>query len=283
MKKIIVITGTSTGFGALMAKTFAEQWHTVIATMRNINTSNEASAKALSSLANIEVAELDVSDEYSVKTAIRNILSKYKKIDVLINNAAVYGTGVMEGYSINQIKRMFDINFFGLLNVTNAVLPNMRAVKDGLIINISSTTGRISPPFQAPYNASKFAVEGLVESSYGELIGKGVETILIEPGAFHTEIWPKAGINADLDDIIEDYGEETIAMNTAMGEAFTKVFEKYQPNPQTVADAALKLVNMEKGTRPLRTPVDILSNGIDLQYNKATSEISASWLAEYGF
>ena len=283
MKKVILITGTSTGFGSLMAKTFAAQGHSVIATMRNVTTSNKEFALSLSSLPNVEVVELDVSQDHSVQSAIQHVFAKYNKIDVLINNAAVFGKGVLEAYSLEQVQRIFDINVFGLLRVTNAVLPSMRAAKDGLIINISSVTGRISPPFQGPYNASKFAIEGLIESSYGELVGKGIETVLLEPGAFQTEIWSKAGVHADLAEIVEAYGEETVALNEAMGSAFATVFEKHQPNPQAVADAALKLVNMEKGTRPLRTTVDPVGNGLDIEYNNATAEITARWLAEYGF
>jgi NAD(P)-dependent dehydrogenase (short-subunit alcohol dehydrogenase family) len=283
MKKVIVITGTSTGFGTLMAKTLAAEGHHVIATMRNVTTSNAEQAKALESLPNIEVLELDVTSDDSAENAVRLVLDKYKKIDVLINNAAVYGTGLLEAYSLPQVQRMFDVNVFGLLRVNNLVLPGMRAQKDGLIINITSATGRVSPPFQAPYNASKFAIEGLIESSNAELIGKGIETIVIEPGAFNTELWQKAGVHADLADVTESYGEETAEMNRSIGSFFTAAIAKHQPDPQAIADAALKLVNMEKGTRPLRTPVDLMGNGLDIEYNDATTEIKGRWLAQYGF
>jgi NAD(P)-dependent dehydrogenase (short-subunit alcohol dehydrogenase family) len=283
MKQVIVITGTSTGFGTLMAKTFANEGHTVIATMRNVLTSNTEPAKALASIPNIDVVELDVTEEISVKKAISYILEKYKRIDVLINNAAVYGTGLLEAYSLPQVQKLFDVNVIGLLRVNNEVLPSMRKKKNGLIINVSSVTGRVSPPFQAPYNASKFAVEGLIESSYDELIGHGIESVILEPGAFETEIWLKAGVHADKAEIIESYGEETASISKAISASFKKIISDFNPDPQAIADAALKLVEMEKGKRPLRTPVDLMANGIDFEYNEATTEIKGRWLSQYGF
>ena len=283
MKKVIVITGTSTGFGALMAKTFAKEGHIVIATMRDVKGKNLEPASLLSSLPNIEVVELDVTQDYSVKTAISKILDQHKKIDVLINNAAVYGGGILEGYSLSQIQKMFDVNVYGVLRVNNEVLPAMRAEKDGLIINISSSVGRTSPPFQVPYNATKFALEGLIEGSYGELIGQGIETVIIEPGAFPTEFWSKSGVNADRFDVIEAYGNESARMHQAIGDTFGAIMAKNQPDPQAIADATLTLINTQKGQRPLRTPVDINANGLDIEYNNATTDIKTRWFAEYGF
>jgi NAD(P)-dependent dehydrogenase (short-subunit alcohol dehydrogenase family) len=283
MKKVIIITGTSTGFGTLMAKSFANEGHNVIATMRNTTSNNLEIAKSLNAIPNIEVVELDVTSEDSVQSAINQVVAAHSRIDVLINNAALYGNGILEGYSLKQIQKIFDVNVFGVLRVNNSVLPHMRAAKDGLIINISSGVGRISPPFQVPYNATKFALEGLVEGSYVELIGQGIETVLIEPGAYATELWQKAGVHADRQDIITSYGEETQQMNEAISAAFGQILEKNKPNPQLIADAAIRLVNAEKGKRPLRTPVDISANGLDIEYNEATTEIKARWMAEYGF
>ncbi|AEW01098.1 hypothetical protein A4D02_14145 [Niastella koreensis] len=283
MNKVIVITGSSTGFGALMVKTFSEAGHTVIATMRNITSANKNVASSLGALPGVHVIELDVTNDHSVKTAIAQIIDKHQTIDVLINNAAVYGGGILEAYSLEQFKKLFEVNMFGVLRVTSEILPLMRKAKNGLIINISSGVGRISPPFQVPYNASKFALEGLVEGSYGELIGQGIENVLIEPGAFATELWAKAGVHADRQQIIDSYGAETAAMNKAIGDTFISILDKNKPNPQLVADAALKLVNTEKGKRPLRTQVDPSANGLDIEFDKVTSEIKGRWLAQYGF
>jgi len=283
MKKVVVITGTSTGFGALMARTFDREGFTVIATMREVNGKNAEAAGKLNELSNTEVIELDVTDDTSVKEAITQVLGKHGKIDVLINNAAVYSGGILEAFSIDQVKKVFDSNVYSVLRVNNEVLPAMRAAKDGLIITISSSVGRVSPPFQATYNATKFAIEGLTEAAYQELIGQGIETVLIEPGAFVTEIWGKSGIGANRPDITAAYGEETANMARHIQNVFGKALEEQQPDPQLIADAALKLALTEKGKRPLRTPIDPSANGADVAYNDATIKASQNWMAEYGF
>jgi len=283
MKKVILITGSSTGFGALMAKTFSGEGHTVIASMRDVTGKNAGAAATLSSLPGTEVVDLDVTDEDSVQTAVTRIISAHSKIDVVINNAGIYGGGLLEAFSVSQVQKLFDVNVWGVLRVNNAVLPAMRAAGDGLIINISSGVGRISPPFQAAYNATKFALEGLIEGSYHELIGQGIETVLVEPGAFLTEIMGKPGTNADRDGIQESYGSQTAEMAAHIQSLFVKILTDAAPDPQLVADAALSLVNMKKGKRPFRTPVDPNAKGMDTAYNNATIEWKDRWMAAYGF
>lgn len=282
MKKVILITGSSTGFGALMVRTFSKEGHTVIATMRNVNGNNAENAKALSELPNTEVIELDVTDDASVKKAVAAVYAKHGKIDVLINNAGIYGSGVLESYSVPQIQTLFDVNVWGVQRMNNEVLPIMRAAKEGLIITISSVAGRISLPLQSVYNATKFTLEGLIEGSYEELIGQGIESVLIEPGGFLTEIISKAHINGDREGIQESYGAKLTALQENIQQAFSKFFNETAPSPQLVADAALQLVNAEKGKRPLRTPVDPLAQGVDAEYNNVTQEIRKRWVGTYG-
>lgn len=281
MSKVIVITGTSSGFGTLMVKKFAAEGYTVIATMRGTQSKNSEVAAQLSQLANVEVMELDVAEDESVKTAISAILGKYKKIDVLINNAAIQGTGLLEAYSLEQFHKIMNINVYGVLRIYRELLPAMRKERDGLIINISSSAGRFSPPFQVPYNSSKFALEGITEGGYDELIGQGIETVLIEPGAFMTEMYTKEGTHADRPGILEEYGEDTAILMTGFGEKLGGALQKYQPQPSAIADAALALIQMEKGTRPLRTSVDPIAQGADQDYNEATIELKAKWVAKY--
>ena len=282
MKKVILITGSSTGFGALMVRTFSQQGHQVIATMRNIGDKNAEAAKTLGNLSNTEVLEIDVTDEDSITRATDYVYSKYGRIDVLVNNAGVYGGGILEGFSVTQLQKLFDVNVWGTVRMNNHILPGMRAAKNGLIITVSSTVGRVSPPFQAPYNATKFALEALIESSYEELIDQGVESVLIEPGAFLTEIMGKPGFNADREGIQDAYGEKAVHNQQKIQAAFMKIFTESAPNPQLVADATLILINMEKGKRPLRTPVDPSAKGVDIEYNKVTEEMKLKWLSAYG-
>lgn len=283
MKKVILITGSSTGFGALMVRTFDKEGHTVIATMRNVAGSNAEYAKTLGALPNTEVVELDVTDDASVKRAIAEVYARHNRIDVLINNAGIYGAGVLESYSVPQIQKLFDVNVWGILRVNNEVLPAMRAAKDGLVITVSSQVGRISLPLQSAYNASKFALEGLVEGAYKELIGQGVESVLLEPGGFLTEIVSKAHVNGDREGIQESYGPAFTDIQQNVHQIFGKLFTESAPDPQLIADAALHLVNTEKGKRPLRTPLDPLSQGIDVEYNHTTEGIKKRWLSAYGF
>ncbi|HEY5749751.1 MAG TPA: SDR family NAD(P)-dependent oxidoreductase [Chryseolinea sp.] len=282
MKKVILITGSSTGFGALMVRTFDKEGHTVIATMRNVKGKNEKFAETLSALPNTEVVDLDVTDDDAVNDAVKAVYAKHGKIDVLINNAGLYGGGILEGYTLPQIQKLFDVNVWGVFRMNNAILPIMRAAKEGLIITISSQVGRISLPLQAAYNASKFALEGLIEGSYAELIGQGVESVLIEPGGFMTEIVSKAHINSDREGIPESYGSNVADLRQHIQKVFTKIFTEAAPDPQLVADAALRLVNTEKGKRPLRTPLDPSSKGVDIEYNNATEEIRKRWIKAYG-
>jgi len=283
MKKVIVITGSSSGFGYLMAQAFSYSGYSVVATMRDVAGKNADAAKYLKTFPNIEVLELDITQEGSVKAAVDQIINRHEKIDVLVNNAGVYGSGLLEGYSLDQFKKIFEVNVYGTLRVTNAVLPGMRKAKDGLIINISSGLGRMSSPFNVPYNASKFALEGIVEGSYLELIGQGIENVLIEPGPFPTSLWAQAGINADRNEITEAYGDSTKEMMQGFSGMFEAAMGKVKPDPQVVVDAALGLISAEKGKRALRTPLDLISNGIDKELDSAIAEIKGRILNAYGF
>ncbi|MFS4473243.1 SDR family oxidoreductase [Chryseobacterium sp. T20] len=283
MKKVILITGSSTGFGALMVKTFNKEGHIVIATMRNTTGSNAEHAKNLNALENTEVVDMDITDEQSVKKAVALVHEKYGRIDVLINNAGIYGAGVLESYSISQIQKLFDVNVWGTLRVNNEVLPIMRAAKDGLVITISSQVGRISLPLQSAYNSTKFALEGLIEGSYEELTGQGIESVLLEPGGFMTEIIGKAHVNGDREGIQESYGSAVADISQKIQTVFGKLFTESAPDPQVIADGALKLVNTEKGKRPLRTPLDPLSKGADNEYNLITEQMKQKWMEAYGF
>ena len=282
MNKVIVITGTSSGFGTLMVKTFSKAGHTVIATMRGTKTKNEAIAKELAELPGVDALELDVTDDHSVKTAVEYIIERYKKIDVVVNNAGVHGNGFLEGYSVAQFQKTMDINVYGILRVYHEVLPAMRARKEGLIINISSSAGHFALPLQAPYNVSKHAVEALTEGTYAELAAQGIENVLLAPGPFLTELFSKEGINGDREGIEDAYGDFFQRTMQQTGEKFGVVLNAQKPNPQLVADAALALIDMAKGTRPLRTAVDPIAQGIELEFDQITTDLKKRWIGSYG-
>jgi NAD(P)-dependent dehydrogenase (short-subunit alcohol dehydrogenase family) len=285
MKKTILITGTSTGFGKLTAITLSKAGHTVIAAMRGTTGKNEAVAKELSTLPNIDVIELDVTSDDSVNQAIQQTLAKHGRIDVLVNNAGVSGFGITEGYSIDQVKSMFDVNFYGVLRTYKAVLPAMRAAKNGLIINLTTGASGFALPFMVPYMASKFAVETIVEGIQSELKPYGIENVTIPSGVYPTEMvnGTKAGLNADLGDIVATYGENATEPFNQMGGALFGKMAEYKMNPQTIADGILALVEMEKGTRPLRYPLDAVAQGTDREFIQARADIKAKWVKNYGF
>jgi NAD(P)-dependent dehydrogenase (short-subunit alcohol dehydrogenase family) len=283
MSKKIFITGTSTGFGKLTAITLSKAGHTVIAGMRGTNGKNEVVANELNALPNIEVVEIDLTDDTSVKNAFEQTLAKYGTIDVLINNAGVAGFGLLEAYTIDQIKNLFEINFYGVIRAYQAVLPSMRQAKNGLIINLTSGASGHTLPFMIPYLAAKFGVESLTEGLQDELSDYGIENVSIQPGVYPTEMntGVKTGFNADKAEIAAEYGDAATNKFNAIGAALFGKMAEFKMNPQTIADGILELVNMEKGTRPLRFPLDAIAQGTDKEFINARADIKAKWLSKY--
>jgi len=283
MSKTIFITGTSTGFGKLTAITLANAGHSVIAGMRNATTKNAAVAQELNAIPNIEVVEIDITSDESVNQAIQQVLNKYGKIDVLVNNAAVSGFGLLEGYSLDQIRNMFEVNVYGVLRTYMAVLPAMRKEKNGLIINLTSGASGHTLPFMVPYLASKFVVESITEGAQGELSDFGIENVSIQPGVYPTEMnnGSKAGVHADKPEIVAEYGDAATERFNALGTALFGKMEKFKMDPQTIADGILTLIEMPKGTRPLRMPLDAIAQGTDKEFIEARAAIKEKWLAAY--
>lgn len=283
MSKRIFITGASTGFGKLTALTLAESGHTVIAGMRETNSKNEAVAKELSALPNVEVVDIDVTSDASVTAAFEQTLSKHGGIDVLINNAAVTGYGLLEAYTIDQIKKIYEVNFYGVIRTYQAVLPSMRKAKSGLIINLTSGASGHTLPFMIPYLSSKFAVESITEGIQDELTEYDIENVSIQPGVYPTEMnnGSKVGVLSDKAEITEAYGPAATEKFNALGAALFGKMAQFDMNPQVIADGILELVNMEKGTRPLRFPIDAIAQGTDYEFIKARADIKAKWVATY--
>lgn len=182
MSKTILITGASSGIGKATAHHFQEKGWNVVATMRN-----EKDGADLASLNNVLVTKLDVTDDSSIQTAIDKATSQFGGIDVLVNNAGYGAGGPMEATPMDKIKRQFDVNVFGLLATTQAVLPIMRKQKAGTIVNISSIGGRVTLPFFSLYHGTKWAVEGITESLQYELGPIGIKLRIVEPGAIATD------------------------------------------------------------------------------------------------
>jgi NAD(P)-dependent dehydrogenase (short-subunit alcohol dehydrogenase family) len=182
MKKTVLITGASSGFGRASVKLFRQKGWNVIATMRSPEKETE-----LSSISDVLVARLDVTDKHSIREAVQAGIRQFGQIDALVNNAGFGTVGALEAASEEVIRQQFEVNFFGLIEVAKAVLPGMRAQKDGTIINVSSIGGKLTFPFCTLYHATKFAVEGLTESLQFELNPLGIRLKLVEPGGYKTD------------------------------------------------------------------------------------------------
>jgi NAD(P)-dependent dehydrogenase (short-subunit alcohol dehydrogenase family) len=179
--KTILITGASSGLGKEAAKLFQFQGWNVIATMRTPEKENE-----LINMENVFTVKMDVSDPISVHDAVIAGISRFGHIDVLLNNAGYGVMGAFESATSEQMRQQYEVNVFGLMAVTQAVLPYMREKASGTIINISSFGGQVALPFGSLYNSSKFAVEGFSESLSHELRPLGILVKLIEPGSVAT-------------------------------------------------------------------------------------------------
>ncbi|MDO6435613.1 SDR family oxidoreductase [Flavitalea sp. BT771] len=280
MKKVIFITGTNSGFGWLAANSCATAGHKVYAAMRDTKGRNADKAKELAQQANIEVVDVDVTDGKSVTDAVAMIIRKEGSIDVVVNNAGVYATGIAETFTEGDLEKAMDVNVKGPWRIIRAVLPQMRRQGKGLIINISSVAGRFSFPFQMAYNCSKFALEGLTEGLHYEVRPLGVDVIMIQPGAFPTEIFGKTMTGSDAA-VIAGYGD-LAKVPEQIGAGVGQMFEALKPNPQLVADAVLQLINMPTGERPLRTVVDPATGNYAESANKHVKEQYEQFLTAFG-
>jgi NAD(P)-dependent dehydrogenase (short-subunit alcohol dehydrogenase family) len=279
-KKIIFITGTSSGFGWLTARTCAAAGYKVYAAMRNASSANLQKASLLSQIENIEVIDVDLKEAKSVSDAVTSIIKKEGRIDVLVNNAGVFATGIAETFTEQDMEKVMDVNLKGNWRTMKAVLPQMRRQQDGLIINISSVGGRFSTPFMSMYNSSKFALEGLTEALHYEVRPLGVDVVLLQPGAFPTEIFGKILSGSDVD-LIESYGD-IAKIPEQMGAGIMQMFEAVKPNPQFVADSVMQLINTPKGQRPLRTVADAVTGHLVETANNEVQEQYAHFLSSFG-
>jgi len=184
--KVAVVTGSASGIGYETALILARNGFRTFATVRNLEKAKTLSEVAKKEQLQLKILKLDVTDEKSVNDAIKNIKSDAGRIDILVNNAGYGLGGALEDISMTELRAQFETNVFGLIRVTQAVLPTMREQKSGIIVNISSIGGKMALPYFSPYISTKFAVEGLSESIAYDLEPFGIKVVLIEPGAIKT-------------------------------------------------------------------------------------------------
>jgi len=181
MKKVVLITGASSGIGKRTALLLVQQGLIVYGAARRLDKMQDLKE------AGVRLLQMDVTDDSSMIKGVQEIIDAEKHIDVLVNNAGYGSYGALEDVPITEAKHQFDVNIFGLARLTQLVLPQMRSQKSGRIINISSIGGKIGEPHGSWYHATKFAVEGLSDSLRTELKQFGIDVVIIEPGAIKTE------------------------------------------------------------------------------------------------
>ena len=236
MSKVWFITGCSTGFGRNLAMEALQQGNQVAVTSRNTEDVKDIVAQ----YPNTAIAvKLDVTDPDQVKDAVKQAQERFGRIDVLVNNAGIGYFGAIEESEEAEIRRMFEINFFGLASVTNAVLPIMRAQRSGHIVNISSIGGLVAFPGVGFYNATKFAVTGYSEALAKETATLGIKVTVVAPSGFRTDWAGRSANNSKI--VIDDYANTAHAnQNTIRG------YSGNQPgDPVRAAQAIIKAVNQK--------------------------------------
>jgi NAD(P)-dependent dehydrogenase (short-subunit alcohol dehydrogenase family) len=238
--KIWFITGAGRGMGVDIAKAALAAGHKVVATGRN----TDKVAKALGKSADLLVVKLDITKPADAESAVKAAVDRFDRIDVLVNNAANFYAGFFEELSPEQMERQLSTSLVGPMNVTRAVLPIMRKQRSGLIITISSTAGLIGFEFGTAYAASKFGLEGWMQSLQAEVEPFGINTITVNPGFFRTELLTEESTNF-AERTIEDYNERR-----AKQMEFWKGYNGQQSgDPAKLAQALITISSEEKSPR----------------------------------
>ena len=212
MTKTVLITGASTGIGRSTALLFAKKGWTVVATMRSPE-------KADWITENIYPMRLDVTDLESIQTAIANSLTQFGSIEVLVNNAGYALMGAFENCSTEQIRKQFDTNVFGLMEVTRSILPHFRERRSGVIINVASIGGKMAFPLYSLYHSTKWAVEGFSDSLQYELEPFNVRVKLIEPGPIKTDFYDRSADLAKSElEVYDEFSDKVLANMNKAGE-----------------------------------------------------------------
>ena len=272
-KHAVLITGSSTGFGRLIADTLARHGHTVFATMRdpggrNLTNATEIRALAKRESLSLHVLDLDVTNEDSVERAVGTCVEQTGRIDVVINNAGYALNGLAEAVTTEQARQIMDTNFFGSVRVNRAVLPFMRRQRNGLLLHISSGAGRLVFPAFGIYCASKFALEALAEAYHYELAPQGIESSIVQPGAYQTAVFGNMVRAAD------EGRTGTYGVANQIPGKINDILATTAGNPQEVTDAVLRIIETPAGQRMLRYRVSPTDIGVD-EINALCKEVQA--------
>jgi len=264
-QKVAVVTGSSRGIGFETSKVLARNGFLTYATMRNPQKGNSFIDIVEQEKIPLKTIQLDVTDDASVYDAIQSIISQSGRIDVLINNAGYGLAGAFEDLTVDEIKQQYETNFFGVVRVTQAVLPTMRKQKSGKIVNMSSAAGRFGFPGSSAYISTKFSLEGLSESMAYELDPFGIEVILVEPGVIKTDFEFHVAKKS------QEASSPYSSMTKKMEDVFTKLMEQNSSPPSLVANVVLEAVTSKNSKFRYLAGKDV-ENWIDQKKNLSDSE-----------
>jgi len=287
-KKIILITGASSGFGRLTAEALANAGHCVYASMRDVAGRNAKNAAEMAEMAaaegiDLRAVELDVQSEPSTSAAVEKIVAESGQIDVLVHNAGHMMFGPAEAFAPEQFAQQYDVNVLGAQRVNRAVLPHMRAQKQGLLVWVSSSsTAGGTPPYLAPYFAAKAAMDALAVQYARELARWGIETSIVVPGAFTkgTNHFANSGRPADEARV----AEYEAGPYKGFAEEVQKAFAAIVPDDADVsgvANAIVEIVDMPFGKRPFRVHYDPTEDGANVGFT-VTDRLRAEMLHRVG-
>ena len=271
MKQVILITGASSGFGRMSAEALGRAGHTVHASMRDVAGRNAGNADALSAIegSDIRPLDLDVQSEESVDSAVREVIARSGRIDVLIHNAGHMVFGPAEAFTPEQLAEQYDVNVLGTQRINRAALPYLRKQGEGLLLWVSSSScAGGTPPYLGPYFAAKAAMDALAVQYARELARWGIETSIVVPGAFTrgTNHFAHAGSPADVARLA-DYEES--GPYKGFGAEVQKAFAEIVPDdadPAGVARLIVDIVAAPAGTRPFRVHYDPAGDGADVGF-----------------
>jgi NAD(P)-dependent dehydrogenase (short-subunit alcohol dehydrogenase family) len=273
MNKIILVTGASSGFGRLAAEALAKAGHTVYASMRETRGRNAGQVESIAAFSkqngvDLRTVELDVQSQESVDAAVAKIIADDGRIDIVVHNAGHMAFGPAEAFTAEQFAQLYDINVLSAQRVNRAVLPHLRAQKQGLLVWVSSSSSAGgTPPYLAPYFAAKAGMDAMAVQYARELSRWGIETSIVVPGAFTsgTNHFAHSGQPADKARL-QAYEDGPYA---GFGEQVQKAFAEIVPadaDASLVADAIVDVVGMPFGTRPFRVHIDPSQDGADVGF-----------------
>lgn len=285
--KVITITGASSGFGRITAEMLAETGHIIYASMRGIDSKNADKAQEMQQQAKekgwqLYPIELDVTSEESANSAAAQIVAEQGRIDVVINNAGMLVVGITEAFTPEQMLQVFNTNTVSWLIVGRAFLPQMRQQEDGLMLYVGSVTSRILSPFQGPYVASKAAGDVLAEVMHYENTRYGIDTVIVQPGAYTSGTNHFANAVQAKDETVTKEYDRISDLPPKLADSLDDLIE---PGARTdIAEVAEKIrdvISKPKGQRPFRIVVDPEHHGA-AEINEVAEKMQHKFMKRFG-